>query len=193
MDKKDNADPRYLYSKFEDLKISTETVMVYSNITFNFDKIFDGIQIIDIDPPLTSKKKNIDKKKLSAPYGSVFSAQKGLFIRGIRMSKSKQYWCPVCQFTQRTETDQIKKVNTVIEKIVHIEDDLYKIEFFCKKCEKRFDVKQLGKISPFLNQLSLSLSIGDKIIQVMIFADKAPNPNNEIKIRKVLICLKKII
>lgn len=190
MEKKKEDVSKSMYSRFEDLKISTETVMVYSNVTFDFEEIFKGIKVIDIDPPLTSKKKNIDKKKLHAPYGSIFSVQKGLFIRGIRMSKSKQYWCPVCQLTQRTTTDQIKEVHTVVEKVVHVKNGLYKIEFLCKKCEKIFNVKQLGKISPFLNQLSISLSIGDKIIQIMLFADKlklAGNGNFDHALETIMI------
>ena len=67
---------------FEDLNKSTITMMVYSNLSFDLMKIFGHIPVTHIVPPLTRKKKKVDKKKLKASYGSVISVQYDVYIRG---------------------------------------------------------------------------------------------------------------
>ena len=87
-------------TEFEDLNTSTITMMVDSNLFFVLMQIFSPIPVTYIDPPLT-KKKRIDKKKLKSPYRSVISLQYGVYIRGIRLSKEKKYWCPTSQLKVR--------------------------------------------------------------------------------------------
>ena len=103
---------------FENLNTSTITMMVYLNLTFDLMQIFSHIPITPINPPLTKKKKNIDKKKLKSSYGSVISLQYGLYIRGIRMSKEKRYWCPTCQIV-----DMEKQILTVKEVVRTVSKD----------------------------------------------------------------------
>ena len=57
---------KYGVPEYEDLKTSTRTVMVYTNISFDLKKIFESVKVTDIEAPLTKKKKNVDKKRLVA-------------------------------------------------------------------------------------------------------------------------------
>ena len=122
---------------------------------------------------MTKKKKRIDKKKLKSAYGSVISLQYGVYICGIRLSKEKRYWCPVCQI------ENGKKILTVKEVVRKISEDectekglpskTQKIYFVCSECERKFEIHQLRRIVPFLNQMTIVLSIGHIIINVMMF------------------------
>lgn len=175
---------------FEELKISTSTVMVYTNLHFNMKHLFCTAPITYIDPPLTKKKKNIDKKKLEAPYGAVISMlyyppkedKSGIYVRGVRMSKKKSYWCPMCQIYN----EKGKEVLTVHEGVCEVskenigdhvsqtEVDTYpegtkKILFQCTECDRYLKLHQLLKIVPFLNQVTIVMSIGDIIINTMMF------------------------
>jgi hypothetical protein len=160
---------------FDELPVSTITVMVYSNIYFELNRIFESIPLTVINPPLTKKKKNIDKKKLTAPYGAIISSQFGIYIRGLRLSKKKKYWCPMCQLYD----DDGKKIPTIDEEIHPLEEnekclappETRKILFFCHTCEKYISTQSLRKIIPFLNQVTIVLSIGGILINIMIFKD----------------------
>lgn len=162
---------------FENLPTSTATSMVYSNINLDLKAVFSGIPITHIVPPLTKKKKNIDRKALKAPYGAIISIQKSIFIRGIRMSKKKTYWCPSCQLLD----DDDEEIHSVLEQVRPItkEDaeiealpmDTKKIHFVCSECDREFQIKQLREIVPFLNQVTIVVSIGHVIVNVMMFRD----------------------
>ena len=76
--------------KFDDLVTSTQTVMVYTNLTFNQEAIYRTLPITEIEVPLTKKQKNVDKKKIRAPQGSIISIQSGTNVRGIDMRKKKK-------------------------------------------------------------------------------------------------------
>ena len=80
---------------FEDVNPTTSTMMVYSNLFFDLMQIFSHIPVTPIIKPTLTRKKRINKKKLKATYGSVISLQYGLYIRGIRLSKEKRYWCKI--------------------------------------------------------------------------------------------------
>jgi hypothetical protein len=87
---------------FSDLNVSTSTIMVYTNMEFNLPLIFDNINVLKVEesvsmdvvvvPAATTKKqKNINKKEISAPYGSIISIQTKNFIRGMNTRKSKKH------------------------------------------------------------------------------------------------------
>jgi hypothetical protein len=158
--------------EFKNLKTSTRTIMVYSNMSFNLLKIFRDVYITSVHAPLTKKKKNVDKKKLVAPYGAIISVQKGNRFRGIDIRKSKKHWCAAnCRETIfRGEKDV--NVNTIIEIPSLVEGtDIYEIKYFCTKCELFYTLKQLKKIINFLNQVTLVLSIGNVNLNIMLFKD----------------------
>lgn len=160
---------KYGVPEYKDLKTSTRTVMVYCNISFDLQKIFESIKITDIEAPLTKKKKNVDKKRLVAPYGAVISLQKETRIRGIDLRKAKKHWCPACQVVIIKEEREIK-VLTVEERLTLIPDtDIKEIQYFCTKCETYFTLRQLKKIINFLNQITIVLSIGKIILNIMLF------------------------
>lgn len=162
--------------KFEDLKVSTVTEMVYTNLQFNLKRIFESVYVTPIDFTRSKKKRYINKKDLKPGYGSIISVNWGPMIRGLNMRKSKLRWCAyTCQkkviLEDGTETDE--KINTVVEEIVEDEyiEGLLHIKFYCTECRKYYTHKQLDQITNFLNQVTLSLCIGEKIVNIMIFHD----------------------
>lgn len=71
------------YKTFDELGTSTKTVMVYSNVQFNFEKLFESLPITEVDVPLTKKKKLPDMKKVKAPRGAIISLRYKNKFRGI--------------------------------------------------------------------------------------------------------------
>ena len=169
---------------FDKLEISTATVMVYSNIQINKNAIFCGVPIKDVYVPMAKKKKDIDKKNIKAEYGTIISVQLGLLFRGIRMSKKKKYWCPSCML-MREKNGSLEKVLTVVEsEELCKKDEGYplgtrRIIFVCGECKESFDIRMLRKIVTFLNQLTIVISIGDLLCNVMAFGDNFKIANNK--------------
>lgn len=160
---------KYGVPEYEDLKTSTRTVMVYTNISFELKKIFESVKVTDIEAPLTKKKKNVDKKRLVAPYGAIISLQKENLIRGIDLRKAKKHWCPACQVVIVKEEREIK-VNTVEERLKLLPGtDIREIQYFCTKCETYFTLRQLKKIINFLNQITIVISVEHIILNIMLF------------------------
>lgn len=163
------------YLKFSELQTSTRTVMVYSNIEFNFKKIFEGMTITPTDIPLTKKKKNVDKKKIKASKGSIINIQYGNLYRGINLKKAKKYWCSVnCRLTKSVQEDESEtKINTIVEEFCLVEGstDIYETKYFCTNCSKYYTLKQLKKILNFLNQVSIVMSLGNINVHIMMFKD----------------------
>lgn len=162
----------YGLKTFDDLQTSTMTIMVYSNAFFNREKLFKGINITEVPIPLTKKQKNVDKKKIEAPYGSIISVQKGTRIRGIDLRKKKKHWCTVCQ-PMKVWDDKERKINTVTESLHTIPDtDIKKIMYDCSRCEKSYPPRVIHKINHFLNQLTVVISIDKKpLLNMMVFKD----------------------
>lgn len=104
--------------KFDDLSTSTKTIMVHTNINFDFKILFNELNITNIEVPLTKKKKLPDMKKIKAPHNTIISLRHGNNFRGIKTNA---------------------KTNSQ---------------------------------NYFLNQLSCILSLGDKLLHIMIFKDK---------------------
>jgi hypothetical protein len=194
---KKEISPEYTPTKFEDLPTSTSTIMIYSNIMFNHRQIFRKMPVFHIrDPPLTKKKKTIDKKALTSPYGTVLGIQFGIYYRGIRMSKNKKYWCPYCQLV----TDDDDQILTVEEeersiskkeaKELKFPMDVVKLQFKCKTCNKYVEAECLDGIKTFLNQVTVVISVGDTNINVMIFKDNfklAGNKNFRSAIETIML------
>lgn len=103
--------------QFKDLKVSTMTIMVYTNMEFDIEKLFKELPITEIDVPLTKKKKTPNLKKITAPYNSIISIRYKNDFRGVE--------------TKKKPTD--------------------------------------GKKNHFLNQISCIISLGDKLLHIMIF------------------------
>lgn len=75
---------------FSLLTTSTQTIVVYTNILFNIKKIYDQFPFFKIDDiPLTKKRSHIDKKKISAPVGSIVSLQHEGKVKGLDMRRSR--------------------------------------------------------------------------------------------------------
>jgi len=71
------------YKEFKELGTSTKTVMVYCNVSFNIETLFENLPITIVDVPLTKKKKLPDMKKVKAPKGTLISLRYMNKFRGI--------------------------------------------------------------------------------------------------------------
>lgn len=166
---------RHGLKEFEDLQTSTMTVMIYTNLIFDMPKIFDHVELTEVDVPLTKKQKNVDKKKIFAPYGSIISVQSKTKIRGIDLRKKKKHWCTICQ-PYKIIDDKEVKIITVTEQLVPCSskknEDTYAIMYFCSRCHKQYRPEEMKKINHFLNQLTAVLSIGKQpLLNIMMFKD----------------------
>ena len=156
--------------EFENLKTSTRTLMVYTNVTFDFEKIFQGVELTEIEVPLTKKKKNVDKKRLQAPYGSIISVQMRDRLRGVNLRKNKARKCGICQPAKKTEGK--RRIQSVVEELVYEDpdSDIQTFMYYCKTCKKRYKCCELeNRLTHFLNQITIVLSIGDIILNIMLF------------------------
>lgn len=147
------------------------TVMIYTNLIFDMPAIFSQINITEVEVPFTKKQKNVDKKKITAPYGSVISVQSKTKIRGVDLRKKKKHWCTVCQ-PYRVVDDKEVKLITVTEQLVQEDSDTYAIMYHCSRCQKSYRPEEMKKINHFLNQLTAVLSIGKQpLLNIMMFKD----------------------
>lgn len=158
------------HPSFSELKTSTRTVMVYFNIELDLDRLFKKLYITKVPIPLTKKKKNVDKKKLVGPYGSIMSVQRMSAVRGIYL-RNKKHWCQHCQLTVKVG-DREKKILTVEEHLaLRPGTDIYDINLWCTECEHYYEHKQVKNIPNFLNQVGIEMSIGNINLNIMIFKD----------------------
>lgn len=158
---------------FEELKTSTCTVLAYSNVQFDLARIFTGLYITKVDVPLTTKKRAVDKKKLSAPYGAIVSTSCSNMYRGINMKSHRTHWCAAnCRRMRTNNKGREVKKDTIVEESFLIEGtDVYQIRYFCTDCKQYYTLRQLEKNTNFLNQTTIEISIGEIILHIMVFKD----------------------
>lgn len=157
---------------FENLQTSTRTVMIYANVYFNTAEIFKRLQLTTVEIPLTKKQRNADKRRIVAPYGSIISVQSKTAIRGANIRKNKRKFCSVCTPTFLDDGKE-RQILSVTEKFVKIPDtDITKILYYCSLCDRDYDPEEMKKISHFLNQVTVVISIGKHpLLNVMLFKD----------------------
>lgn len=167
---------KYGLKEFSELKTSTSTIMIYTNVIFDIPAIFSSIDIYEIDAPLTKKQKNVDKKKILSPYGTIISVQSATCIRGLDMRKKKKHWCTICRPYKVTSSsigiEKETKLFTISEYLVNEKDDIKAIKYYCSKCQTTYNPWELKKINYFLNQLTIVLSVGKfPMLNIMMFKD----------------------
>lgn len=159
---------------FEKLVTSTKTVMVYGNVEFDLQKLFHELSLTDVEVPRTKKQKNVDKKKIVAPYGAIIGVQSRTMIRGVDIRKKNKQWCTICRpMTIPDSKGTEKRILTLTEFLVPVEGtDIRRIKYHCSKCQKDYEQHELKKIGHFLNQLTIVLSLGNQpILNIMMFKD----------------------
>lgn len=157
---------------FENLQTSTMTVMVYTNVDFDIDKIFRSMPITHVEVPLTKKQKNVDKKRIVAPPETIISVQSKTSIRGVDLRKKKKHWCTVCQPRKVTDDKEVK-LFTITERLSReAGTDIDHVVYYCSRCQKAYKPTDIKKINHFLNQLTIVLSIGKQpLLNIMLFKD----------------------
>jgi hypothetical protein len=165
-----NTRDKKITPAFDDLTISTCTVVVYSNVVLNLEKIFESFVVKYIkNVPLTKKKKNVDKSKIKAEEGEIISCRWGDYLRGVPL-KMEKYRCVICcPVTQK----KYKKVypKTVVKTYIPYKDDIKKAVYTCEKCSNKISSKELAKIPDFLNQICLVMYLYGRFLNIMIFKD----------------------
>ncbi len=155
---------------FEQLQTSTKTVMCYTNLHFNLQKVFDTLPVVSIAAASlkkTKKQKNIDKKKLRAPPGAIISVQYKKYLRGVHLRKMKKYQCPRC-LTTNEKGKPVEDVSAVYP-VVPIEEPGFRRETYatlrwhCGRCDRFYPPQLIGrkKIDNFLNQTTIVLFLED--------------------------------
>lgn len=172
---------KYGLKEFKDLKTSTSTIMIYTNLIFDVKAIFSSLELCEIEVPLTKKQGNVDKKKILSPYGTIISVQSTTRIRGVDLRKKKRHWCTVCRpykvTSSSTGIEKESRVFTITEYLEPEVDergqtDVRAIKYYCSKCKTTYDPRELKKINHFLNQLTIVLSIGKPpMLNIMMFKD----------------------
>lgn len=158
---------------YDKLCTTTSTIMVYTNTTFNLKAMIENLPCdSSITPQYTKKQKNIDKKKIEATRGSIISVSYGDELHGINTRKKKKIWCTICQPIEITKSGEEKKVACASEVLVPVEGktDQWKIFYHCEKCKDTYSPTKIKKISNFLNQCNIILSLGKlPVLNIMIF------------------------
>jgi hypothetical protein len=74
---------------FDSLKTSTKTIMVYTNLTFDLFVLYYVLPTCPVKIPYSKK---VSKSDIVAPYGGIFSIQRGKETRGVdtRLAKRKK-------------------------------------------------------------------------------------------------------
>lgn len=164
--------------KFDDLKTSTITMMVYSNMIFDYTEIFKKLKITKVETPLTKKIKNVDKKKIVAPRGAIIGCQSlmkvegvdRVVIRGIDTRRKKNYWCCNCKPTKLKMGKETKVKKVIRRPGFKVKDtDIWAEEYYCTTCGTVFELKDVQRIVHFLNQTTIILSLGgNKLVNIML-------------------------
>lgn len=61
----------FVRTPFDEIKLSLTTIMAYTNMTFDFKKIFETIECTDMERPLTQKNKPVHLKNIRTPEGTI--------------------------------------------------------------------------------------------------------------------------
>lgn len=166
------------FPKFEDLQISTITIVVYTNVFFFYRKLFDNIKVIGSKPSgvhVVKKRKSYAAGDVVSSYGGVIMVNHINQIRGTDMRKSKKkHWCAYTCRPTTVRDGVVKKILRVIEETHDTDNgDVREVRYFCTQCQKYYTLQQLVKICNFLNQTKLIICIGEnKYLNVMIFSNK---------------------
>ena len=76
---------------FNELKVSTITMMCYTNLIINLGVLYKSLDVYEIkNPPLMKKKKIPNIKQVEAPYGKIINVKMGNSFRGLETKNKKK-------------------------------------------------------------------------------------------------------
>lgn len=168
-------DGDFRFKEFDDLRATTITTVVYTNLYLEEEKLFYRLPIhedVDHEKILTSKS---SRKKYCKdfPVGTIVSVQFQDLVRGCIFRKSKKKWCNVCQLSQRDQQGDLfvdVQVKTVRE--VYRYDPVTKITkimCYCTNCDTEYSPRDLKILSYFRNQVMVYVVTERNIANLMIF------------------------
>lgn len=162
------------------LNASTMTIMVYSNIYLDYAKLFEKLPILQVPVSYTKKKKKPCLKKVKAPYGSIISLRYRNDFKGIIMhpdvvekEELKKKYLDKQPFTEQERKRVIHFGEERLKKELKREGGYDITEKLADDNIKFFTgIEEICNDGYFLNQLTCVLSIGDKLLNIMIFNNK---------------------
>jgi hypothetical protein len=161
------------FPEFSDLSSSTMTLVVRTNICFDFKKFYETIELVPTDRNIAFSTRRVSKSLVGngCDRGLAFSVQYKYRIRGLPVRKSKKHWCGVCQ---RYEIDEQGNTNKIIDvKEIKLpskrRDDEIVIKYECPGCEKIYSANRMGVFTRFRNQVAINITTGRNVANFMIF------------------------
>lgn len=161
------------FPPFNELRTSTQTTMVYTNIRFSRSTIFKRIKIAqNLQISYTKKKKYVDRKTSKLPYGAIVSAAYHGKIRGPDTRRKPECACILCG-----KKEDEKKIARQYVKEGADKYGAKEIWIHCSKCGKDYSVtdpalkvgnKRAGIGFPYQVTIVISLG-GNSFINIMLF------------------------
>jgi TATA-box binding protein (TBP) (component of TFIID and TFIIIB) len=145
-------------------KISTKTIMVYFNFNFRIEFIAQNrdqfINCANVVAPLTKKNKQIDKKKIKAPYGDIFSSKYKDSIVGLNTYKKTKTTSRITYFlNQIMFSVSLGQINVNVM--------MFKDKFKISGCKT--DNHAIETVKEFWNQLQKLNTETDKFFELKSF------------------------
>ena len=101
LNKQVNNNDEFKYKDFDDIPISTTTVIVSTNLEINLEWLYSVLPVVDVDVSNVSIKVNKDFQRyvlgLDLPYGSLTMVQHKSKLKGFKLKKkNKKYLEILC-------------------------------------------------------------------------------------------------
>lgn len=159
---------------YESLLTSTQTMVIYTNLTFRQKRIFYRI---DVAPPfdvaVTKKKGYVDKTLLNLPFGAIVSIEHEGYFRGTELKKRSKHKCALC-----SEEDDEEKTAERFLQPPQGKRGIREVWMRCKRCDKEYfvmdpslqrkDGKKIKYGFPYQSTIVVALG-GNKLANVMLF------------------------
>ena len=181
-DKVDIRDPDCFPDlKYKNLPTTTETFVIYTNMNFDLQAMYDNLPLLDMDIPLSensssgndnpylknnspnsSKIKHFNKTEINVPRNSIFGVQWKTTLKGkwlFHFRKHKTHWCTFCR--PYNDKNRKTKKSTIFEYLLPCPNktDEWELMYYCILCCRSYKPTSIKKINYFLNQLTVSISV----------------------------------
>jgi hypothetical protein len=137
-----------LLPSYSELKTSTETYMVYTNVTFNIHSIFENINVLSETPEKYDGKKKINGNDIKGyPLGTIVTAQLQKQVKGIQQMKRKR------KTTQKNTKKELSFFLNQISLHMYIGSPIIPNAMIFKNSLKVVGCKSLEQITQFIQLL----------------------------------------
>jgi hypothetical protein len=149
--------------EYDQLKTSTKTVMVYTNLTFDLANMF---RCFPTCPVRIAKKKKAKVKDIWGPYGGLISIQNGKETRGVNTRKNSLGCWPTARTVQEPALSGEEPLLPGEDRMVYDPHLDLSLKFSEDASEWQVEISECGPsvseprtIDHFLNQISILMSM----------------------------------